>query len=77
MKTETKLLKAIDEKLRILILLGLGYNDNQRKQIKYFMEMGLDRKQIADLLKKELSYISKEMSVIKKDLNNGKGEQSG
>lgn len=60
-------LKEINEKLRILILMDLGYQDNQRKQIAYFVEMGLSNKQIAKLLKVEEGYIAKEKSIIKKE----------
>ncbi len=69
MKKETivNVLKRIDEKLRILILMNLGYEDNQRKQIEYFMSLLLSDKEIADLLQVEKNYISKEKSIIKKN----------
>ena len=67
----TRVLKSIDEKLRLMILMSLGYEDNQRKQIEYFIDLLLSDKEIADLLQVEKKYISKERCVIKK-LRNSK-----
>lgn len=61
-----RVLSGIDEKLRLLILMDVGYHTNQRKQIKYFIDLLLSDREIADLLQVEKNYISKERSIIKK-----------
>ena len=57
-------LEELNEKLRITLLSNVGYFDNQRKQIAYFMDLGLSNEQIAMLLLKDIKYISKERVVI-------------
>ncbi len=67
-----KKLKGIDEKLRILNLMELGYANNQREQIKYFIELGINNKEIADILKVKKNYIAKERNIIKKEIKEEK-----
>ena len=61
-----EVLKKIDEKLRLLILITIGYETNQRKQIEYLSQLWLSDKEIAELLGVEKKYIAKERCVIKK-----------
>ncbi len=67
-----KKLKGIDEKLRILILIDLGYIGHKREQIKYFIKLGINNKEIADILKVKKNYIAKERNIIKKEIKEEK-----